>query len=369
METRPFVPWDMMNAFMIDVFQKYGVPAEDAAICADVLLESDRRGIESHGCNRFKPIYLDRIKNGTLLPVTKLDILKETPTTLVMDANNGMGMVASYRMMEALIDKAKTFGMAGGAICNSTHFGIAGYWTTMAEKAGMIGVCGTNARPSVAPTWGVEPMMGTNPLTFTMPTDEDFPFNFDCATSIVQNGKIEFYERMGEPTPAGLVVTRDGGTMTDSGEILREMRRGNCALLSIGGPGEATGGYKGYGFTTIVEILSAALAGGPFMKELSGRNPDGSNRFYRLGHFFFVINPDFFMGLDVFQKTCGDILRGLRASEKAPGAARIYTAGEKEWEAWQERRDKGVPVGESIRKELVALRDEFDLDYRFPFEG
>ncbi len=369
METRPYVPWDMMNAFMIDVFQKYGVPAGDAAICADVLLESDRRGIESHGCNRFKPIYLDRIKNGTLLPVTKLDILKETPTTLVMDANNGMGMVASYRMMEALIDKAKTFGMAGGAICNSTHFGIAGYWTTMAEKAGMIGVCGTNARPSVAPTWGVEPMMGTNPLTFTMPTDEDFPFNFDCATSIVQNGKIEFYERMGEPTPAGLVVTRDGGTMTDSGEILREMRRGNCALLSIGGPGEATGGYKGYGFTTIVEILSAALAGGPFMKELSGRNPDGSNRFYRLGHFFFVINPDFFMGLDVFQKTCGDILRGLRASEKAPGAARIYTAGEKEWEAWQERRDKGVPVGESIRKELVALRDEFDLDYRFPFEG
>ena len=369
METRPFVPWDMMNAFMIDVFQRYGVPAGDAAICADVLLESDRRGIESHGCNRFKPIYLDRIKNGTLLPVTKLDILKETPTTVVMDANNGMGMVASYHMMEKLIDKAKTYGMAGGAICNSTHFGIAGYWTTMAEKAGLIGICGTNARPSVAPTWGVEPMMGTNPLTFTMPTDEDFPFNFDCATSIVQNGKIEFYERMGKPTPAGLVVTKDGGTMTDSGEILREMRRGNCALLSIGGLGEATGGYKGYGFTTIVEILSAALTGGPFMKELSGRNPDGSNRLYRLGHFFFVINPEFFMGLDTFKKTSGDILRGLRASEKAPGAERIYTAGEKEWEAWQERRDKGVPVGESIQKELVALRDEFGLDYTFPFEG
>ena len=369
METRPYVPWEMMNAFMIDVFQQYGVPAEDAAICADVLLESDRRGIESHGCNRFKPIYLDRIKNGTLLPVTKIDILKETPTTVVMDANNGMGMVASRRMMEKLIEKATTYGMAGGAICNSTHFGIAGYWTTMAEQAGMIGICGTNARPSVAPTWGVEPMMGTNPLTFTMPTDEDFPFNFDCATSIVQNGKIEFYERMGKPTPAGLVVTKDGGTMTDSGEILREMRKGNCALLSIGGLGEATGGYKGYGFTTIVEILSAALAGGPFMKDLSGKNPDGSNKLYRLGHFFFVINPDFFMGLDTFKKTSGDILRGLRASEKAPGAERIYTAGEKEWEAWQERRDKGVPVGESIQKELVELRDEFNLDYKFPFES
>ena len=368
METRPYVSWDLMNAFMIDVFQRYGVPAEDAAICADVLLESDRRGIESHGCNRFKPIYLDRIENGTLMPVTRLDIVKETPTTLVMDANNGMGMVASYRMMEKLIEKARRYGMAGGALRNSTHYGIAGYWTGMAERAGMIGITGTNARPSVAPTFGVEPMMGTNPLTFTMPTDEAFPFNFDCATSIVQNGKIEYYQRSGKPTPAGLVVTRDGGTMTDSGEILREMRAGNCALLPLGGLGEDTGGYKGYGFTTIVEILSAALAGGPYMKELSGKNPDGSNRLFRLGHFFFVINPDFFMGLDSFRRTAGGILRGLRAAEKAPGAERIYTAGEKEYLAWQERKDKGVPVGESIQKELIALRDRFELPYRFPFE-
>ena len=368
METRPYVPWNLMNAFMIDVFKCYGVPEADAKICADVLLESDRRGIESHGCNRFKPISLDRIKNGTLLPVTKIDIVKDTPTTVVMNANNGMGMVASYHMMELLIEKAKKNGMAGGTIYNSTHYGIAGYWTTMAEKAGMIGISGTNARPSVAPTFGVEPMMGTNPLTFTMPTDEEFPFNFDCATSIVQNGKIEFYARSGKETPAGLVVTRGGGTMTDSDQILKDMRAGKCALLSIGGIGEATGGYKGYGFTTIVEILSSALAGGPYMKELIGKNPDGSDRMYRLGHFFFVINPAFFAGLDTFKKTAGGILRGLRASEKAPGAERIYTAGEKEWDAWQERKDKGVPVGESIQKELIALRDEFKLDYKFPFE-
>ena len=367
-ETRPYVDWKLMNDFMVDVFVKYGVPEEDAAICADVLLESDRRGIESHGCNRFKPIYLDRIKNGTLLPVTNIEIVKETPTTVVMNANNGMGMVASYKMMEMLIEKAKKYGMAGGTIFNSTHYGIAGYWTTMAEKAGMIGITGTNARPSVAPTFGVEPMMGTNPLTFTMPTDEEFPFNFDCATSIVQNGKIEFYERSGKPTPAGCVVNRDGETMTDSGQILKDMRAGKAALLPLGGLGEETAGYKGYGFTTIVEILSAALCGGPFMKELSGKNPDGTNRMYRLGHFFFVINPEFFMGLDVFKKTAGDICRGLRASDKAPGHDRIYTAGEKEHDAWLDRKDKGVPVGEAIQKEFIALRDECGLDYRFPFE-
>ena len=369
METRPYVSWDLVTRFMIDVFQHYGVPAEDAKICADVLLESDRRRIESHGCNRFKPIYLDRIKNGTLLPVTKIDIVKETPTTVVMDANNGMGMVASHKMMEMLIEKAKTCGMAGGAIYNSTHYGIAGYWTGMAEKAGLIGISGTNARPSVAPTFGVEPMMGTNPMTFTLPTDEPFPFNFDCATSTIQNGKIEFYARAGKPTPAGLIVTEDGKTMTDSAQILKDMRAGKCALLPLGGLGEETGGYKGYGFTAIVEILSAALAGGPFMKALSGKDENGNNRMYHLGHFFFVINPEFFMGLDTFRKTAGDICRALRASEKAPGAERIYTAGEKEYLAWQDRRDKGVPVGETIQKEFIALRDECGLDYKFPFEA
>lgn len=368
METRPYVQWNLINNFMIDVFKAYGVPEKDAVICADVLLESDRRGIESHGCNRFKPIYLDRIKNGTLLPVTDIEIVKETATTVVMDAHNGMGMVASHKMMEMLIEKAATYGMAGGTIFNSTHYGIAGYWSTMAEQAGMIGVTGTNARPSVAPTFGVEPMLGTNPMTFTMPTDEAFPFNFDCASSIVQNGKIEYYARSGTPTPAGLIVTRSGNTMTDSNQILKDMRAGKCALLPLGGLGEENGGYKGYGFTTVVEILSAALAGGPYLKALSGKDSENKPAMYHLGHFFFVINPAFFMGLDTFKETAGGICRSLRNSEKAPGADRIYTAGEKEYLVWQERKDKGVPIGESIQKDFITLRDECHLDYRFPFE-
>lgn len=368
MDNKAYIPWDMIHDFMIDVFQKYGMPEEDARICTDVLLEADRKGIDSHGCNRFKPIYLDRIKNGTLLPVTEIEILKETETTCVMDAHNGSGMVASYRMMEKLIEKAKKYGMAGGAITNSTHYGIAGYWSGMAEKAGMIGITGTNARPSVAPTFGVEPMMGTNPLTFTMPTDEEFPFNLDCATSTIQNGKIELYERLGKDTPAGLVVSEDGGTMTESGKILKDMRAGKAALLPLGGLGEATGGYKGYGFTTVVEILSAALAGGPFMKELNGKDSEGNPQMYRLGHFFFVINPEFFMGLDVFKETAGDICRGLRGSKIAPDAEKIYTAGEKEYLNYLDRKDKGVPVSESIQKEFIALRDECGLNYKFPFE-
>ena len=367
-DNRPFVPWDLMNSFLIDAFVGYGVPAEDAAICADVLLESDRRGIESHGCNRFKPIYIDRIVKGTLLPQTNIEIIKETPTTVVMDAHDGMGMVASYHMMNKLIEKAKEFGMAGGAIKNSTHYGIAGYWATMASKEGLIGLTGTNARPSIAPTFGVENMMGTNPLTFALPTDEEFPFCIDCATSIVQRGKIEYYAREGKDTPAGMVVSQNGQPMTDSEEILKALVEGTAALAPLGGIGDELAGYKGYGYAAVVEILSAALAGGEFMKALSGVAADGSSQMYHLGHFFFVVDPDAFAGRETFKKVAGDICRALRASKKAPGCERIYTAGEKEYLTWLERKDKGVPVGEAVQKEIIEVRNKLGLDYRFPFE-
>ena len=368
METRPYVSWELMNAFLVDAFKGYGGPEEDAELCADVLLESDRRGIESHGCNRFKPIYIDRLLNGTLLPETKLEILRETPTTLVMDAHDGMGMVASYRMMERLLEKAKACGMAGGAIRNSTHYGIAGYWATMASREGLIGITGTNARPSIAPTFGVENMMGTNPLTFALPTDEEFPFCIDCATSIVQRGKIEYYAREGKDTPAGMVVAQDGGAMTDSGEILKALVEGTAALAPLGGIGEELGGYKGYGYAAVVEILSAALAGGQFMKALTGQDEEGNPRMYRLGHFFFVVDPEAFMGREAFRKTAGEICRALRSSRRAPGSERIYTAGEKEYLTWLERKDRGVPVGEAVQREILAVRDALALPYHIDLE-
>ena len=367
-DDRPHVDWKLMNDFMIDVFTAYGVPRDEAAICADVLLEADRRGIESHGCNRFKPIYIDRFENGTLLPKTEIEVLKETLTTLVTDAHDGMGMVASYRMMEALIEKAKKYGMAGGAIRNSTHYGIAGYWATMASKEGLVGITGTNARPSIAPTFGVENMMGTNPLTFALPTDEEFPFCIDCATSIVQRGKIEYYAREDENTPAGMVIKRDGTTMTDSEEILKALVSGDAALAPLGGIGDEMAGYKGYGYAAVVEILSAALAGGKYMKALTGLDADGKPAKYHLGHFFFVVDPDAFMGREEFKKTAGEICRALRSSEKAPGEERIYTPGQIAYLTWLDRKEKGVPVGDTVQKEIVEIRDRLGLDYTFPFE-
>lgn len=254
------------------------------------------------------------------------------------------------------------------AVRNSSHYGIAGYWSSMATEAGMIGITGTNARPSVAPTFGVENMLGTNPLTFGMPTDEGFPFMLDCATSTSQRGKMEHLARLGQDTPVGMVIGKDGEAMTDSEAILKGFSDGTASLTPLGGIGETLGGYKGYGYATAVEILSAALQQGSYLKMITDRDAQGNQRPYRLGHFFLVINPEGFCGLEAFRETSGSILRDLRASKKAPGQERIYTAGEKEWLAKRQSADAGLFINKSLQDDLIAVRDDQRLPYRFPFE-
>ena len=362
-------PWGLITDFVTDAFEGYGVPREEAKMCTDVLLESDKRGIESHGCNRFKPIYLDRIKAGIQSPTTNFEILKETETTAVVDGHNGMGQVIGTRAMQMAIDKAKKYGMGMVVVRNSCHYGIAGYYTSMATENGCIGMTGTNARPSVAPTFGTEGMFGTNPFTLGVPSDEAFDFNFDCATSITQNGKIEYYARIDEPVHPGTIINIDGTPVEgDAGEALGKIRGGTAALTTLGGIGEALGGYKGYGFAMFVEFLSSVLQDGEYGKALDGKDEEGNIRPYHLGHFFIAIDTNHFLGEEICRKKTGDIIRTVRASRKAPGEDRIYIAGEKEYEIWKEREPNGVPINESVQGEINAVRDELGLDYTFPWE-
>jgi L-2-hydroxycarboxylate dehydrogenase (NAD+) len=360
--------FETLTNFMQDAFVASGVPAEDAKIIADVLIESDKRGIDSHGIGRLKPIYLDRIELGIMNPVTNVEIIKDDKTAVVLDGHNGMGQVIAKKAMEIAIAKAKEFGMAMVAVRNSNHYGIAGYWVKMAIDADMIGITGTNARPSIAPTFGIENMLGTNPLTIGFPTDEPFPFILDCSTSVTQRGKIEVYGRDNKELPEGWVIGHDGKSRTDTQQILKDLTTGNAALTPLGGIGELGGGYKGYGYAMVVEILSAALQDGSFLKELNGFDKEGNPIPYPLGHFFIVIDPSRFMGLATFKRVSGTICKEIRNSQKAPGETRIYTAGEKEWDAYNERSVLGVPIPESLQKVMTYLRDKFNLDYEFEFE-
>jgi LDH2 family malate/lactate/ureidoglycolate dehydrogenase len=362
-----WVDFNTLENFMVDVFVGVGVPEEDARICADVLIAADKRGIDTHGIGRLKTIYYDRIKSGIQSPVTQFEILKDSLATAVVDGHNGMGQIIAKKAMDLAIEKAKTYGMGMVVARNSTHYGIAGYYTLMAADAGMIGITGTNARPSVAPTFGVENMFGTNPLTFTMPSDEEFPFFLDCATSMVQRGKIELYDRAEKKIPEGWVIGHDGKAMTDPPQILEAFQKGKAALVPLGGIGEETAGYKGYGYATVVEILSAALQGGKFLKMLSGME-HGEKVPINLGHFFIAINISSFIDLESFKKTTGEILRSLRSAKKAPGAERIYTAGEKEYLTWLERKDKGAPINKNLQLQLLEIKKELNLEkYNFPF--
>jgi len=264
--------------------------------------------------------------------------------------------------MQLAIDKARACGMASVAVRNSTHYGIAGYYPLMAVRSGMIGLTCTNARPSVAPTFSIHPMLGTNPLAFGAPTDEENrPFLFDAATSIVQRGKYEVLEREGKLGLAGWMIDRSGNDVKDPGAVLEGLEAGLMALLPLGGAGESHGGHKGYGLAAMVEILSSALQGGAFLYGLIGFDEKGNRRPYCVGHFFMAIDIEHFTPLEEFKKTAGAIMRQLRSAPKVPGHGRIFVAGEKEAESEKLVRERGVPVNSALQKDLKFMQAELGL--------
>ena len=357
---------ETLEQFMKDVFIGLGVPNDDAKIIANVLITSDLRGIDSHGVQRCK-MYYDRIKQGIYEVNTKIDIIKNGPTTALWDGNCGMGHVIAYKAMKNAIEKAKKYGLGAIAVRNSTHFGIAGYYSLMAIKEGMIGLAVTNARPSIPPTFGVEPLLGTNPLTIGAPTDEDFPFLIDCATSIIQRGKVEANSRINKPMPQNTVINDNGDFITDPNQILSDMLQKKAALLPLGGKGEDTAGYKGYGYATVVELLSAALQNGIFLRDTLGIEENGQKRL-KVGHFFLAIDTNAFIGKDQFKKTSGNIMRGLRSAKLDPKAEKIYTAGEKEYIAEQNRKRSGIPLNKSLQNDIKIMQKELGLTkYNFDF--
>jgi L-2-hydroxycarboxylate dehydrogenase (NAD+) len=349
------IPVDDLKRFIETTFIKLDVPEEDAKICADILITSDLRGIESHGIGRLR-MYADRIISGQIEKKAVYEIVRESPATAVIDGHHGLGMVIGYHSMNLAIEKAKIYGMGSVAVRNSTHFGIDGYYPLMAVKNGMIGMSFTNARPSVSPTFSTQPKLGTNPIAFGAPTDEDFPFLFDAATSITQRGKIEVLNREEKPANEGWVIDFEGKPMTDPKLILDGLTLDQAALLPLGGDTEALGSHKGYGLSTMVEILSASLQSGAFLSALSGLNPDGSGARFRVGHFFMAISVEAFLPLDDFKKNIGDLLRELRKSRKTPGRPRIYTAGEKEFLNAFNVGKIGVPINENLRKDILYVK-------------
>lgn len=354
------VPVNVLVDFMLEALTAMGTTLEDARIIAKVLITSDYWGVRSHGIAHLK-MYHERIKMGLQLPTTKWSVVKDCDGTAVIDGGNGMGMVVGYHAMNLAIQKARQYGLGAVAVRNSSHYGVAGYYPLMAVKEGMVGISFTNAHPSIAPTFGVKPMLGTNPIAVAVPTDEPFPYMYDASTAIVPRGKIEIAARANKPIPEGWVVNQEGVSATDSSNMIEEMNQGKVALLPLGGLGEATAGYKGYSLATMVEIFSAAFQDGTYLWGLTDTDDDGNPQFLRIGHFFLAFDIEHFIPLETFKKITGNMMRDLRNSTVSPGQSCIYTAGEKEYYNTQRVQEQGVEITPGVQKALLSLKGELNL--------
>lgn len=343
-----------LRAFMERVYRAEGFEQADAAAIADVLMQADLFGIESHGAQRMM-YYHKNIASDSARVGAKPEILRETPVSVLVDGHFGMGHLVGRYAMNLAIEKAKKTGMGIAAVRNSSHYGIAGYYTLMAEREGLASFSMTNTGPIMVPTFGREMMLGTNPLAFCMPADP-YPFWFDASTTVVTLGKVEVYAKRQKEMPEGWTVDGEGRGCTDAGRMNASILAGELGgILPLGGEGETHSGHKGYGLGVMVEALTGVLAQGLLAPDMQGAHGDHTS------HFFLAFDPAMFGDPKEIRAHMSDYLARLRASEKAPGYARIYTPGEKAFEAMAYRLQNGVPVEEKTLCELRQIARELGV--------
>jgi LDH2 family malate/lactate/ureidoglycolate dehydrogenase len=340
-----------------------GVSRGDARITADVLVQANLRGIDSHGVARL-PRYVNGLRDGVMIASPEERTLVETPTTVSVDAGAGLGQPVSYRAMMTAIQKASEYGCGFATVRNSNHFGIAGYYAMMALKEDMIGICTTNAAVLVVPTFGRDAMYGTNPIALAVPADEERPFVLDMATSTVPRGKLEVYDRQEKSIPPGWATDASGVPTSDASEVLDNLnQRAGGGLLPLGGAGEELSGYKGYGMGMIVEILSAVLPGAAFLTSVYPKDASGSPLPADLGHFFGAWRLDAFRPPQEFRSDMDRLIRELRSTNLADCASRVYVHGEKEFEEADRRAAGGIPLEAKVDASLRQISDELDVPY------
>jgi L-2-hydroxycarboxylate dehydrogenase (NAD+) len=362
---RIYVSAEALKTFCRQIFEKLGVSEEDAQITAEVLVAADLRGIESHGVARLSTYYVNRIRDGAVPPRPRVQIVHETPVTAAIDGGGGLGHPTSYRAMKLAIDKACRVGAGFVTVRNSNHFGIAGYYAMMALERDCIGLAMTNGNRWVVPTFGRDPMLGTNPIAVAAPAHRECPFVLDMATSSAAVGKVEIANRLGKPIPSGWAIDKNGLPATEPGPLLRDAQASlGGGMLPLGGAGELMGGHKGYGLAAWADIFCGPLAGAAYADQIISLEAPGARRPGILGHFFGAWQVEAFGPLTEFQIALDDWQRRLRGSRKAERQERIYVAGEKEFEETERRQRNGIPLQDAVVADLQALGTEFGIELK-----
>jgi L-2-hydroxycarboxylate dehydrogenase (NAD+) len=345
-----------LQTLVVLIFEKLGYSKKHAEHIADVLVTADLFGVTSHGLQRLN-LYEYGLKIGRIKLEAKPKIVKETPLSALIDADDAMGQVASVEAMELAIRKARTSGIGVVVTRNNNHFGIAGYYARMAMQAGLLGICMTNSEALMVPTNGKRAMLGSNPIAIAMPA-EPFPFFLDMASAVVPRGKLEVYMKDEKPIPAGWAVGADGRINTDPVAVNDcFVKKTAGGILPLGGLGEVLGGHKGYGIALAIELFTSIIACGHTsdMVRKVHKEDRSCSTFMAIDYGMFGEKKEIEAALAVY-------LKKLRDSDKADGQTRIYTHGEKEIQNSRECETKGIYIQDKTIEEIQAICVKLGID-------
>jgi L-2-hydroxycarboxylate dehydrogenase (NAD+) len=326
---------DSLSTTTQRVCEAVGFPTDDAREIADALVAADLRGVDTHGVSNMLRKYLDWAKSGHVNPTPELVIVRDAPAALVIDSDAGLGIAVAPRIMDMLIERAATFGVAFATVRNGRHLGMLAHHSMRASAAGMIGVCGTAGGPRMLPTFGREPRLGTNPIAVAFPSGRRPGFVFDAAMSAVAHNRLSLALRVDRPLPPNLFADERGRPYE---EPVRPEFDFGTRMLPLGST-RGLGSHKGYGLAAIVEVLSGVLSGSEILSRMG------------LGfatHFFMVLDVRSFCDLDEFKIRMDAFLDSLSSTKPADGHDRVYYAGEMEEAVKDERTASGIPLHDEV---------------------
>ncbi|HET7231880.1 MAG TPA: Ldh family oxidoreductase [Longimicrobium sp.] len=345
-------PLEQLREFSTRVFEACGMPGEDALLAADVLASADLRGIDTHGVARLAQ-YHEMFEQGRVNPRPRIGIVRESPATATVDGDNGLGLVVGPRANQLAMEKAERVGTGWVAVRNSNHFGASEYYPLQGLSRELIVWAMTNSPPQVAPLWGAEKMLGTNPMAIAFPALEEPPVVIDFTASAISFGAVEYAARQGTPIPEGCAIDRDGRMTTDPVAMLD-----GGALLPLGGDRER-GGHKGYCLAAMVDLLSGALSGaswGPFAPPFPAHLAEPARTVGAgVGHVFGAFQISAFIDPLEFRRQVDDWVRTMRATRPAAGTTGPLVPGDPNRRAEEARRVRGVPLSRPLLEKLRAL--------------
>lgn len=338
-----------LKSFITSTLITGGASLEDAEFVAEVLVEADLRGVESHGVTRLAG-YMEMISRGLLNPSPEIKVLHDVMATASIDGDMGFGMLAARKGMNMAIDKAREYGLGAVTSRNMAHTGMVGYYTMHAASQGMVGMAMNNGPTIVPPYGGLTPTYATNPFSVAFPAGKRNPVVLDMATSMVAAGKLRLAAKKGSPIPTDWGLDREGNSTDDPAEVLQH------------GFLQWAGGYKGFGLATMVEILGGVLSGGLFGLSVPalinfGQDPLIANGFY------LAIDIGRFMPIAEFQGKVDQLINDVHSSKPAAGFERVYIAGEPEFEKKQIRMEEGIPLSNAVMDELKALSQKYEVSF------